>query len=66
MLFFVEFDDSVGHVSGLGYRVFVPIGVESKCDVFLFVFFVLIGVNSKGGQLIETFFHPNSLFSLQI
>ena len=28
------FDNSVGSVSGLGYGVFVPTGVEYKCDIF--------------------------------
>ena len=37
-----RFDDPVGHVSGLGYSVFVPTGVESKCDVFAFVVFISI------------------------
>ena len=27
------FDNSVVHVSGLGSGVFVPIGVDSKCDI---------------------------------
>ena len=43
------FDYSVIHVSGLGSDVFVPIGVESKCDIFAFVVFVSIGVESKSG-----------------
>ena len=42
-------DNSVGCVSGLGYGIFVPTGVESKFDIFVFVVFVLIGVKSKGG-----------------
>ena len=33
----LRFDDSVGRVSGLGSGVFSPTGVDSKCDVFLFV-----------------------------
>ena len=38
--FLLCFDDSVIHVSGLGSGVFVPTGVESKCDTFAFVVFV--------------------------
>ena len=56
MLFFapsLRFDDSLGRVSGLGPGVFVPTVVESKCDIFAFVMFVPIGVESKGVQLIE-------------
>ena len=37
-----HFDDSVGCISGWGSGVFVPLGVESKCDVFAFVVFVSI------------------------
>ena len=33
------FDDSVGHVSGVGYGVFFPIGFKSKCDVFTLLHF---------------------------
>ena len=43
------FDYSVIHVSSLGSDVFVPTGVESKCDIFAFVVFVSIGVESKSG-----------------
>ena len=42
-------EDSVGRVSGLGSRVFVPTGVDSKCDVFAFFVFVTIRDNYKGG-----------------
>ena len=49
------FYDSVGHVSGLGYGGFVPIGVKSKCDVVRFFVFVPIGVESKCGKLIGMF-----------
>ena len=41
------FDNSVGHVSGLGCGFFVPTGVESKCDIFAFVLFVPIQSNTK-------------------
>ena len=36
----LHFDESVGCVSDLGFGVFVPMGVELKCDVFTFVVFV--------------------------
>ena len=32
--FSLRFEDYVGSVSGLGFGVFVPTGVESKCDIF--------------------------------
>ena len=38
----------VGRFSGLGYGVFVPIGVKSKYGVFVFVVFMPIVVKSKG------------------
>ena len=44
MRFYLEFDESIGCVSGLGSEVFVPIGGESKCDVIKFVVFVPTGV----------------------
>ena len=59
------FDNYFGPVSGLGSGIFVPTGVDSKCDIFAFVVFVPIGVESKGGQLIEMFWRSNSLFSFQ-
>ena len=37
-------DDSVCQVCGVGYGIFVPIGIESIGDFFLFVIFVPIGV----------------------
>ena len=40
--FSLNFDHSIGSVSGLGSGVFVPTGVESKCDVLTFVVFVPI------------------------
>ena len=49
------FDDYVGPVSGVGYGIFYPIGVESNCDVVTLVLLVPIGVESKGGQLIKIF-----------
>ena len=56
------FDNSVGHVSVLGYGIFVPLGVESKCDIFVFVLFELKGVDSNGGRLIKCFWRSKSLF----
>ena len=38
----LRFDDSVCCVIVLGSRIFVPTGVESKCDIFVFVVFVPI------------------------
>ena len=61
-----RFDESVGRVCGVGSGIFFPIEVDSKCDVFTFVMFVPIGVESKGGQIIEMFWRSNSQFSLQI
>ena len=45
----LRFYEYVSPVSGLGYVMFVPIVVESKCDVVTFIVFVTIGVDSKGG-----------------
>ena len=45
---FLRLDVYVGSVRGLGSGAFVPTGVESKCGIFVFVMFVLIGVESKG------------------
>ena len=42
--FSFRFDNSFGRVSGVGSGVFVPIGVESKCDVFMSFVFVPIVV----------------------
>ena len=56
------FDDSIGCFSGLGYWVFVPTGVDFKCDVFVFVVFVPIGVKYKGRRLIEMLWISNSWF----
>ena len=38
--FSLRFDDTIGCVSGLGSDIFVPTGVESKCDIFSFVMFM--------------------------
>ena len=51
--FRMPYDDSVGCVCGFCSEVFLPTGIESKCDVLGFLVFVPIGVESKGGQLIE-------------
>ena len=56
----LRFDEYVGCVSGLGAGVFVPIEVESKCDVVTFIVFVTIGVDSKGSRLIEMFWRSNT------
>ena len=39
-----------------GPAFLIPTEVESKGDIFVLVVFVPIVVQSKGGQLIETFF----------
>ena len=52
--------DSVGHVCGVGYGVFFLIGIESIGDVVPLVVFVPIGLDSKGGGLIEIFWRPKS------
>ena len=66
-------DDSVGHVDnsivcvrGMRSGVFVPIVIKSIGDVIMLVVFVPIGVDSKSSRLIEIFWRPKSLFSLQI
>ena len=50
------FDDFVGHVENyvgrvydMGSGVFVPVVIESNCDVVPLVVFLEIGVESKGG-----------------
>ena len=40
--FSLRFEYSAGSVGGLGYGVSVPIGVDSKCDIFAFDVFVPI------------------------
>ena len=57
--FALRFDDFVGCVSGLGYGIFVPTGVKSKCGILDFGLFVPKGVKSKGSQLIEMFWCSN-------
>ena len=47
--FYLRFDNSVGSVSGLVSGIFVPTGVESKCDIFTSDLFVPIGVDFKVG-----------------
>ena len=56
----MSFYNSACRVGGLGDVVFLPTGVEYKCDVFEFVMFVSIGVEFKGGRLIEMFWRSNS------
>ena len=58
--FSLRFDKYVGCVSGMGSGVFVPTVVEYKCDIFMFVVFVPIGVKSKGGR------DPSKLFGTKI
>ena len=65
--FYFRFDASVGsvgkyvgRVSGVGSDVFVPTGIESISDVVPLVMFVPRGVESKGDQLIESFWRPKS------
>ena len=60
---FPFFDKSVGRVIGLGSSIFFSIRVDSKCDGVTFIVFMPIGVESKGGQLIEMFWRSNSSFS---
>ena len=52
--------ESIGRVRGVGSRVFVPTGIESIGDVVPLFVFVPIGVDSKGGRLIELFWCPKS------
>ena len=42
----LRFGDSVGRFSGVGYGVFIPIGVDSNCEMFTFFVFITIGVDS--------------------
>ena len=51
-------DNSAGRVCGLGSSVFVPILIKSIGDIVPLVVFVLIGVESKGGRIIEMFWRP--------
>ena len=47
--------DSIGRVCGVGSGIFVPIVIESNCDVVPFVVFVPIVVESKIVRLIEIY-----------
>ena len=65
--FTFRFEDSVGHIDysvdlvcGMDPGFFVLIGIDYNCDVVPLVMFVPIGVESKGGQLIEIFWRPKS------
>ena len=51
---------SVGSVSGVGSDVFILTGIKSIIYVVPLVLFVTRGVKSKGGRLIEIFWHPKS------
>ena len=50
--------ESVGSFSGVGSGNFVPTEIKSLGDVFTFVMFAPIGVESKGGQIIGSFWCP--------
>ena len=52
--------ESVGGVTGVGSGVFVPTGIKLIADVVPLVVFVLRGVESKVGRLIELFWRPKS------
>ena len=58
-------DNYVGRICGVGYGIFIPIGIESIGDVVLLAVCVPIEADSKGDQLIEIFWCPKSLFYLQ-
>ena len=53
-------DVSLGCVCGVGFGVFVLIGIESHGDVVPTIIFVPIGADYKGGRLIEIFWRPKS------
>ena len=53
-------DDSVSHFCGVRSGVSVLTLIESIGDVFLLVVLVPIGVEYKGGRLIELFWRPKS------
>ena len=50
--------DYVGLVPGVGSGIFVPMGIQSIGDIVPFVVFMPIGVESKGGRLIQIFWRP--------
>ena len=50
--------ESVGNVSGIGFGDFFLTGIESLGDIFSLVIFVPRVVDSKGVQLIESFWRP--------
>ena len=54
------FGKSVDGISDVGSGVFVPTGINSIGDVVPLLVFVPRGVDFKGGQLIELFWHPKS------
>ena len=51
--------ESVGRVSGAGYGIFFPTGIESLSDVVTLVKFVPRGVDSKGVRLIGSLWRQN-------
>ena len=51
-------DKFVGSAGEVGFCDFVLTGIESLGDVVMLVVFVPIGVESKGGQLIGSFWCP--------
>ena len=53
-------DDSISRVHDMGSGVFVPTRIESIGDFVPLVVLIPIGIESKGGQLIELFWHPKS------
>ena len=59
-------EKSVCGVSGVGFGVFVPTGIESIDDVVLLSVFVPRVVESKSSRLIELFLRPKSCFSLLV
>ena len=56
----VRFEDFIGCVSGVMSGFFVPIGVESNCNVVTFVMFAPIGVDLKVSRLVKMFWISNS------
>ena len=50
----------VGSVSAVGFGKKIPTGIESLGDVVQLVMFVPIGVKSKGGRLVGSFWCPKS------
>ena len=53
-------DDYVGRVCGVGSGVCFSMVIKSIGEVVLLVMFVPVGVEYKGGRLIEIFWRPKS------